>query len=139
MDENNMFFSIDMDPYNFVMKLFCNRWKPYIIHAIRFDGSTRFSKFTKQLPITEKVLASNLKELEDDGIIYKKAYPESPPRVEYFLTDVGEEICGLLDILYDWGWHEMKRRGLPIDPLGEMWHGYRDKDDELMTHPYKKK
>lgn len=136
---NKELFSVEQDPYNFVMKVFCTRWKPFIIQAIESDGCTRFSKFTKQLPITEKVLAANLKELESDGIIYRKVYLEAPPKVEYFLTDLGKSICPILNTLYDWGWKEMKRLNLPIDPLGEMWHGYREKDSELMKEPYKKK
>ncbi len=130
--------SVEHDPYTFVMKVFCTRWKPFLIHAIAFDDCTRFNKFTKQLPISEKVLAQNLKELEADGVITRTVYPEIPPRVEYRLTELGRTICPLLDALYDWGWHEMKRRGLPIDPLGEMWHGYRERDEALMQEPHRK-
>ena len=131
--------SVEHDPYNFVMKVFCTRWKPYLLKAIEFDDDcTRFSKFTKQLPITEKVLAQNLRELEGDGLIYRTIHPEVPPRVEYHLTALGYSVCNLLQTLYDWGWHEMKRRGLPIDPLGEMWHGYRQRDAEVMDAPHKK-
>lgn len=130
--------SVEHDPYTFVMKVLCSRWKPFLITAIHFDQDcTRFSKFTKQLPISEKVLAQNLRELEADGIIYRTIYPEVPPRVEYHLTDLGVSACALLHKLYDWGWHEMKRRGLPIDPLGEMWHGYRERDMKLMDSPHK--
>lgn len=130
--------SVENDPYTFVMKVFCTRWKPFLIKAIQFDADcTRFSKFPKQLPISEKVLAQNLRELEADGIIYRTIYPEVPPRVEYHLTELGLSVCNLLQLLYDWGWHEMKRRGLPIDPLGEMWHGYRTRDDTVMDSPHK--
>jgi DNA-binding HxlR family transcriptional regulator len=133
-----LFFTVERDPYNFVMKLFLNRWKPFIIQAMRFDGVTRYNRFTKQLPISEKVLAQNLKELEADGIVYRKIYSEIPPHVEYRLTDLGKSITPILDMLYDWGWHEMKRRDMPIDPLGEMWHGFRERDEELMESAYKK-
>ena len=129
--------SIETDPYFFAIRAFCSRWKPFIIQGIRFDGKTRFSTFTKQLPISEKVLAANLRELEVDGVIRRKVFPEIPPRVEYQLTELGQSICPLLDALYKWGWDEMKRRGLPIDPLGEMWHGYRERDESFMKKPYK--
>lgn len=131
-------FQIEQDPYNFVMKTFCNRWKPFILHAIQVDENTRFNRFTKQLPISEKVLAENLRELEADELICRTVYAEVPPRVEYRLTEQGKSVCGILGSLYDWGWHEMKRRGLPIDPLGEMWHGYREPDENSMKDPYKK-
>ncbi len=127
----------DKDPYNYTIRAFCNRWKPFILHAIKVDGATRFSRFCKQLPISEKVLADNLKELEADELITKNVYPEVPPRVEYCLTEQGESACRVLDMMYDWGWHEMKRRGLEVDIIGEMWHGYREKDEELLDAPYK--
>ena len=38
----------------------------------------------------------------------------------------------------NWGWEEMQRRELPIDALGEMWHGKREPDEAIMNHPYKK-
>ena len=135
----NMEYNIDInqDPYLHVMKVFLHRWKPFIIQAIKFDQNTRFSRFTKQMPITEKVLAQNLRELENDGIIERIVYPEIPPKVEYRLTETGRSICPILDMLYDWGWHDMKRKKLQIDPLGEMWHGYRDKDEDFMKEPYK--
>lgn len=130
---------LENDPYTFVIRTCFNRWKPYIIRAIDFDGCTRFNRFTKQIPITEKVLAANLRELEQDGIITRTVYPEVPLRVEYHLTEVGKQLCNLLDQVYDWGWHTMKEKGLPIDPLGEMWHGYREKDEEFMKAPHKNK
>ena len=74
--------------------MFFNRWKPRIITAIYFDKDcTRFSRFTRQLPITEKVLTQNLRELEEDGIITRTIYPEVPLRVEYTLTDTGPFVC----------------------------------------------
>ncbi|MBP1736170.1 MAG: transcriptional regulator [Oscillospiraceae bacterium] len=131
-------FQIDQDPYSYVLRTFCNRWKPFILHAISVDKNIRFNRFTKQLPISEKVLSENLRELEADELIIRTVYPEVPPRVEYSLTPQGREVCRMLRMLYDWGWHEMKRRRLPIDPLGEMWHGYRKPEESVMNEPYKK-
>ena len=57
------------DCYDYCRRVFFNRWKPRIIHAIQFDNDcTRFARFTRQLPISEKVLAQNLRELEEDGL-----------------------------------------------------------------------
>lgn len=130
---------IDNDPYVFVTKIFLNKWKPFIIRGIDADDVTRFSKFTRQLPISDKVLATNLRELEDDGIVDRIIYPEIPPRVEYKLTKLGKTIMPILDALYHWGWNEMKRRNIPIDSLGEMWHGYASKDKKFMKNPFKSK
>lgn len=82
------------DCYDYCRRVFFNRWKPRIIHAIQFDNDcTRFSRFTRQLPISEKVLAQNLRELEEDGIITRTVYPETPIRVEYHLTPAGKSLC----------------------------------------------
>ena len=137
MEQEKQSAALSRDPYQFARRTFFNRWKPYLLHAIDFDGSTRFSKFTRQLPITEKVLTANLKELEQDGLITRTVYPEVPVRVEYTLTELGKSVIPILDAIYDWGWHAMGERGLPIDPLGEMWHGYREKDEQFMTAPYR--
>lgn len=119
------------NPYSHTVSLCLDRWKPFIIRGVEYDGKTRFSKFAKQLPITDKVLTDKLKELEQDGIIERRAYPEIPPHVEYLLTDYGKEICRLLDVVYDIGWKSMKAKGMEIDPIGEMWHGYRPWDNTL--------
>ena len=133
-------FDIQQAPYNHMMRILFSRWKPFILTAMTFDKGnfTNFSQFTKQLPITQKVLAQNLHDLESDGLIYRTVVPDTPPRVEYRLTEAGISLIPLLYQVYDWGWHDMKRKNLPIDALGEMWHGYRDPDPERMRHPYKK-
>lgn len=132
---------IRKDPYNYMNRLIFSRWKPFILRAMDFDEGklTHFSRFTKQIPISAKVLSENLREMEADGLIARTVLPEVPPRVEYHLTDVGRSLLPLLDAVYAWGWNEMKRRGLPIDALGEMWHGYRERDEQLMEHPYRPK
>ena len=140
MDEErrNMVFDIEQDPYNYVRQVVFSRWKPFILQAMDTDEVTNFSRFCKQLPITQKVLAQNLKALEQDKLIYRTVIPETPPRTEYRLTERGKSIIPLLDAVYDWGWHVMREENLPIDALGEMWHGYREKEDTVMYHPFRK-
>ena len=60
-------------------------------------------------------------------------------RVEYHLTEYGSTLLPILDAVYDWGWHDMKKKDIPIDPLGEMWHGYRKQDASRMHQPFKNK
>ena len=137
-EKQGLEFDIRKDPYNYMSRLIFSRWKPFILRAMDFDVAnlTHFSKFTKQLPISQKVLSQNLREMEADGLIFRTVVPETPPRVEYRLTDIGRSLVPLLNAVYDWGWHDMKRKGLPIDALGEMWHGYREKDERIMYQPY---
>lgn len=124
------------DPYRFAMRMLMAKWKPMILSAIYFDnGATRFTKFSKGLPISEKVLTENLRELEADGLIQRNIYPEVPPRVEYTLTDSGRSAVNLLFSIYDWGYKEMERRGLEIDKRGAMYHGYQPQEAEIMDVP----
>ena len=53
--------------------------------------------------ITDKTLSQHLKELEADGLIVRKVYPQIPPKVEYSLTDRGHSLMEVLDKLCDWG------------------------------------
>jgi DNA-binding HxlR family transcriptional regulator len=53
--------------------------------------------------VSQKVLTSQLRELEADGVISRTVYPEVPPRVEYALTDLGHELVPVLDGLHAWG------------------------------------
>lgn len=138
MENVPMEFDIRKDPYNHMMHILFSRWKPFILMAMIFDeGKTNFSDFAGQLPISHKVLTENLKAMEKDGLIFRTVIPDSPPRTEYRLTEVGLEMVPLLRAVYDAGWKDMSRKGLPIDALGEMWHGYRARDNELMRRPYK--
>lgn len=129
-------FDISQDPYNHMIRLVFSRWKPFILRAIAIDDGTYFSRFFKQLPISQKVLSQNLRDMQADELIYREVLPEVPPRVVYHLTEHGESLVGLLNLIYDWGWNDMKRKGLPVDILGEMWHGYREPDPKLMDQPF---
>ena len=138
MEQKNMVFDIAKDPYNYVMRVVFCRWKPFILQAMDTDQVTNFSRFCKQLPITQKVLTQNLKALEQDGLVMRTVIPDTPPRTEYRLTERGKSLIPRLDQVYDWGWHVMQEEGLPIDSLGEMWHGYREKEDKIMDGPFRR-
>jgi DNA-binding HxlR family transcriptional regulator len=133
METHEMVFDVNKDPYNHMARILFGRWKPFLLMAMVFDeGTTNFSDFIKQLPISHKVLSENLKAMEADGLIYRTVVPGTPPRTEYRLTETGLSMVPLLRAVYDAGWQDMTRKGMPIDALGEMWHGYRERDDRLM-------
>ncbi|MBD1260812.1 helix-turn-helix transcriptional regulator [Maribacter polysiphoniae] len=73
-----------------------------ILHL--FQGNKRYNELAKLLTdISERMLTKQLKELEEDGLIDRKAYPEVPPRVEYSLTALGREIHPVLKGMYKGG------------------------------------
>jgi len=86
-----------------VLKLLEGRWKLIILFHL-FDGKVqRYSDFEKLIPgISQKMLAQQLRQLEADGIVARKVYPQVPPRVEYRLTEWGQSLCPALDALLKW-------------------------------------
>lgn len=79
------------------------KWKPLIIY--RLSGSNkRFGQLDAIIPgISRKVLTTQLKELQRDKLIERKAYAETPPRVEYSLTNKGQELLPILNSIGSWG------------------------------------
>jgi hypothetical protein len=85
------------------MCLISNKWKILIIRDL-LNGTKRFGELQRTVSgISQKVLTSNLKELESDGLINRKVYPVVPPKVEYSLTDLGFSLKPVLDSMIAWG------------------------------------
>jgi len=79
------------------------KWKRDIILCLN-NGIKRPIELQKHLAeANARVLNQQLKELEKYGIIYKKVYPAVPPKVEYYLTDIGKELIPLFKVMEDWG------------------------------------
>lgn len=64
----------------------------------------RFNELQKRIgSISHKTLALNLKELEADGLVLRKEYPQVPPKVEYSLSEQGKSLIPVLDAMCKWG------------------------------------
>lgn len=73
-------------------------------------GTKRFGELKKSVTgITQKVLTTNLRQMESSGLVKRKVYPEVPPRVEYSLTETGLSLKPILDSMVEWG-NEYKRK-----------------------------
>ena len=67
-------------------------------------GKKRFNELRRLIPsVTQRMLTLQLRELEQDEVIYRKVYPEVPPKVEYSLTPYGQELKPMLLQLRKWG------------------------------------
>ncbi|KAB8197425.1 transcriptional regulator [Nonomuraea phyllanthi] len=85
------------------MDLIGGKWKVLVLWALN-ERTCRFGELRRGLPgVSEKVLASHLRELEADGIVHRELYDESPPRVEYSLTPLGVSLNQALAPLGAWG------------------------------------
>lgn len=81
-----------------------NKWKLLILRNL-LVAPQRFTDLLNGIDgISKKVLTENLRSLEDDGIINRKTYPdEIPIKVEYSLSEMGETLKPIFDVLTDWG------------------------------------
>ncbi|KYC40432.1 HxlR family transcriptional regulator [Scytonema hofmannii PCC 7110] len=85
------------------LKVIGGRWKVLIIRELMV-GIKRFGELQRALDgITQKMLTQQLREMEEDGIIARKVYPQIPPKVEYSLTPLGESLQPILYAMHEWG------------------------------------
>lgn len=91
------------------------KWKTVVLWYLRKDKK-RFGELRKLIPnITEKMLSLQLKNLENDGIVKRKIYPEVPPKVEYYLTDFGKTLIPMLEEIAKWGRGLAETKGKMVD------------------------
>ena len=89
-------------PLTDLVDMIGGRWKVLALWRLK-DGTKRFTELRRLMPgVTQKMLTQQLRQLEGDGLVSRKIFPQVPPKVEYTLTATGEELCGLLDTLADW-------------------------------------
>lgn len=90
-------------PVEVTLMLISDRWKVLILRDL-LSGTKRFGELKKSIgSISQKVLTSNLRSMEEDGLLTRKVYAEVPPRVEYTLTDLGESLRPILFAMQEWG------------------------------------
>ncbi len=90
-------------PVEYTASLIANKWKIIILREL-LTGTKRYNELTRNVVgISAKVLTENLRELEKDGIISRKVYPEVPPKVEYSLTNKGEDLKDVIEAMKEFG------------------------------------
>ena len=105
---------LPMCPVETTLSLISDRWKVLILRDL-FTGTKRFGELKKSLTgISQKVLTANLKDMEANGLLTRKAYPEVPPRVEYTLTETGYSLKPILDSMVVWG-QDYQRKNAAAD------------------------
>lgn len=89
-------------PVTFVMEKIGGYWKPIILFNL-LSGTKRYSELKKSIDtITEKVLIQQLKQLESDGLIIRRAKPVVPPHVTYELSKAGKNLYPVLREMAIW-------------------------------------
>ena len=95
-----------------VFEVIGDRWKVKIVENL-LNGTKRFGELKKSVgDITQKVLTSNLRKLEEHGVLIRKVYAQIPPRVEYRLTSLGKKLKPMIDSMIEWGNEYTSKMGI---------------------------
>lgn len=92
--------------FSYTLSLISGKHKMVILYCLMEFEVVRFNELKRYLKnVSDKTLSNNLKELEKDGLIIRKEYPQIPPKVEYSLSGRGKSLMEVLDQLCIWGEH----------------------------------
>ncbi len=95
--------------FHYTLSLISGKYKMIILYCLMEYAPVRFNEMRRYIKtISDKTLSANLKEMEADGLVVRREYPQIPPKVEYNLTPRGESLMLVLDQLCIWG--EKNRR-----------------------------
>ncbi len=90
-------------PVATAVALIGGKWKLLLLRNLR-ERPWRFNELMRDLDgISQKVLTDSLRQMVDDGLVYRHDYRQMPPRVEYSLTPLGRELLPVIDALADFG------------------------------------
>ena len=90
-------------PVETTLTLIGDKWKVLILRDL-MPGTKRFGELRKSVgDVSQKVLAAQLRDMEKSGLVHREVYAEVPPRVEYALSDLGESMRPIIDVMQRWG------------------------------------
>ena len=105
------------------LSLMSGKWKIVILWHLGHEGPLRYGELFRLFKnISNRILTKQLRELEQDGIIYRNVFDEVPPRVEYHLTELGRTLVPIVDEMFEWGktnmqyYAELARKNVQDDP-----------------------
>lgn len=90
-------------PVRNVISRITDKWSLLVLYTLEHQEVMRFNDLWRQIPdISQKMLTTTLRHLEDDGIVSREVFVEVPPRVEYCLSERGKSLMPHLDALISW-------------------------------------
>ncbi|KQO22997.1 hypothetical protein ASF10_11685 [Flavobacterium sp. Leaf82] len=99
--DGDAYFSCHVELAN---KSISGKWKILILYRLSLSPVIRYTELRKEVgTISEKMLASQLRDLENDGLVQRTVYPVVPPKVEYSLTESGKGIIPVIIALRNFG------------------------------------
>ncbi len=99
---------VEVEPFAYALSLINGKWKLTIMFWLRHKETMRYGELKRKLgDITHKMLSKQLKELEADGLILRKEYPQVPLKVEYSLSALGSSFMPVMNALCRWGYEHI--------------------------------
>ncbi|HEX2975740.1 MAG TPA: helix-turn-helix domain-containing protein [Bacteroidales bacterium] len=90
-------------PIRNVLGRFADKWSLLVLINLQSHDKMRYTELKNAIPdISQKMLTCTLKQLEQDHLLKRKAFPEIPPRVEYSLTDLGRSLMPIIEQMIKW-------------------------------------
>ncbi|CAM2813755.1 transcriptional regulator [Chryseobacterium flavum] len=97
-------------PVDYAFKRIGGKYKGRILWYLHMNSVMRYGELRKALSdITPKMLTQTVRELEDDALVHRKVYHEVPPKVEYSLTETGNELIPFITYLKQWGEKQIEK------------------------------
>lgn len=97
-------------PFRYTLHVLQGKWRFAIIYSLLKTDKLRFKELERDIDgITARMLIKELKELEKEKIIKRKAYATVPPTVEYSLTDYGKSLDSIIKTMHQWGEEHIKK------------------------------
>ena len=91
-------------PFGYTLSIIGGKWKMVILYWLFEVNTVRYNELKRLIgSISHKILSSQLKDLEKDGLIIRKEYPQIPPKVEYSLAQKGRPLFPLIGEMCKWG------------------------------------
>ncbi len=107
------------NPVEFAMDRIGGTWKMPILWRLK-DRVLRYGELKKSIPhITDKMLTSQLRELEAEGFVTRMVFPVVPPKVEYTITERGKRAIKIVETIRDYGLELMKEFGVPEEKISK--------------------
>lgn len=96
--------SLKDTPFGYTLSVISGKWKMVILYWLVEEQPIRYNELQRLIgSISHKTLSVQLKEMENDGIIIRKEYPQIPPKVEYSLSEKGMSLYPIMESMCNWG------------------------------------
>jgi DNA-binding HxlR family transcriptional regulator len=90
-------------PVAVALSVIGGKWKLQVVYCL-LSGTRRFGELRRLIPdATQQMLTTQLRELEQAGVLHREVYAQVPPKVEYSLTELGRSLEPIVVQIYTWG------------------------------------